>query len=62
MYYLESYFISGLIVIMFLEYLFETFDDQEIKFSSYGERFLYFLLWPFILYCFFKGYFKKDEN
>ncbi len=60
--YLESYFISGLIVVMFFEYLFETFNDEEMKFSSYGERFLYFLLWPFIVYAFLKGYFNKEDN
>jgi len=60
--YIESYFISGLIVVMFLEYLFETFDEEDMKFSGYGERFLYMLFWPFILYSFLKGYFKNDEN
>lgn len=60
--YLESYFILGLIIVVFLDYLFETFDDKEMKFSSYGERFLYMLFWPFILYSFLKGYVKKDKN
>ncbi|WP_353083302.1 hypothetical protein [Flavobacterium sp.] len=60
--YIESYFISGLIVVMFFEYLFESNDDEELKYSSYGERFLFFLLWPFIVYAFLKGYFKQDDN
>lgn len=60
--YIETYFISGLIVVMFIEYLFETFDDEKMKFTGYGERFLYLLLWPIILCGFLKGYFNGDDN
>jgi hypothetical protein len=47
---------------MFFEYLFETTDDEDLKYSSYGERILFLLLWPFIVYAFLKGYFKEDDN
>jgi hypothetical protein len=59
--YIEAYFVTGLIIVMCLEYIFETFNDGEFKFSSYGERLTFFLFWPIIIYVIIKEINKRDD-
>ena len=47
--YLETYCIIGFLFTMFFEFLFETFNDGEFKYSSYGERIIFF---SFLAYYF----------
>ena len=44
----------GLLVTMFFEFIFQVLDkeDDELKFDSYGERLLFTIAWPFVVYFF----------
>ena len=59
--YLETYFIVGFLFTMLFEYLFETFNEGEFKYSSYGERLIFFLFCPIILFVVIKEL-VKNEN
>jgi len=58
---IQAYFVTGLIVVMCFEYLFENYCDGEFKFSGYGERFIFFLFWPLIIYVTIKELNKRDD-
>lgn len=60
--FLEFYFILGLIVVMFFEYLFETHGDVEMKYSGYGERLIFLLLWPIIVSFFLMSLIKGADH
>jgi hypothetical protein len=47
---------------MFFEFLFETFNDGEFKYSSYGERIIFFLFWPIILFIVIKELVKNENQ
>jgi hypothetical protein len=46
---------------MLFEFIFETFNDGEYKYSSFGERLIFFLFWPIILFVAIKEL-VKNEN
>ena len=58
---LETYCITGFLFTMLFEYIFETFNDGEFKYSGYGERILFFILWPLILFIMIKELIKKEN-
>lgn len=58
--YLEKYCIIGFCTMLF-EYIFETFNEGEYKYSSFGERVIFFLFWPIILFVAIKEL-VKNEN
>lgn len=60
--YLETYCIIGFLFTMLFEFLFETFNDGEFKYSSYGERIIFFLFWPIILFVAIKELVKNENQ
>jgi hypothetical protein len=52
--YFLGYLFMGLLVTMFFEFIFQVLDkeDDELKFDSYGERLLFTIVWPFVVYFF----------
>lgn len=59
--YLETYCITGFLFTMIFEYIFETFNDGEFKYSSFGERLIFFFFWPLILFIMIKELIKKEN-
>ena len=59
--YLETYFIIGYLFTMLFEFIFETFNEGQFKYSSFGERIIFFLFWPIILFVVIKEL-VKNEN
>jgi hypothetical protein len=59
--YLEIYFIIGFLFTMIFEFIFETFNEGKFKYSSFGERIIFFLFWPIILFVVIKEL-VKNEN
>ena len=58
---LETYCIAGFLFTMLFEYIFETLNDGELKYSGYGERILFFIFWPLILFIMIKELLKKQN-
>ena len=58
---LETYCIIGFLFTMFFEYLFETNQDSEMKFTGLTERILFFVLWPLILLIVVRKTLKKNN-
>ena len=52
--YILGYLFMGVLVTMFFEFIFQVVDkeDDELKFDSYGERLLFTIAWPFVVYFF----------
>ena len=46
---------------MLFEYIFETLNEGQFKYSSLGERMIFFLFWPIILFVVIKEL-VKNEN
>ena len=59
--YLETYCITGFLITMFFEYLFETIHDGELKFTGLTERVVFFALWPLILCIVIKEMLKNFD-
>jgi len=59
--YLETYFITGFLFTMLFEFIFETFNDGEFKYSNFGKRMIFFFLWPLILLIMIKELIKKEN-
>jgi hypothetical protein len=59
--YLETYCITGFLFTMLFEYIFENFNDGEFKYSSYGERLIFFFFWPLIFLIVMKEMLKNID-
>ena len=59
--YLETYCIIGFLFTMLFEYIFETFNEGQFKYSSFGERIIFFLFWPLILFVIIKEIIKNEK-
>jgi hypothetical protein len=59
--YLETYFITGFLFTMLFEFIFETILDGELKFSSFGERLIFFFFWPLIFLIVMKEMLKNID-
>jgi hypothetical protein len=59
--YLETYCIIGFLFTMLFEYIFETFNDGEFKYSGFGERLIFFFFWPLILFIMIKELIKNEN-
>ncbi len=59
-----GYFITGLLITMFFEFIFQLVDKEgeETKFDSYVERLISLLFWPFLIYIFIERFFKKNNS
>lgn len=63
--YISGYFITGLLITMFFEYIFEFIDvkgHNDAKFDSYWERLISLLLWPILIYYFVEQFFKIKKK
>jgi hypothetical protein len=58
---LETYCVTGFLFTMFFEYLFETNQDSEMKFTGLTERVVFFTLWPLILFIVIKESLKNID-
>jgi len=58
---LETYCVTGFLFTMFFEYLFETNQDSEMKFTGLPERIMFFVLWPLILLIVVRKIIKKNN-
>jgi hypothetical protein len=58
---LETYCVAGFFFTMFFEYLFETNQDSEMKFTGLTERVMFFVLWPLILLIVIRKTLKKNN-
>jgi hypothetical protein len=58
---LETYCVTGFLFTMFFEYLFETNQDSEMKFSGLTERLVFFAFWPLILFIVIKESLKNID-
>jgi hypothetical protein len=58
---LETYCVTGFLFTMFFEYLFETNQDSEMKFTGLTERIMFFVLWPLILLIVVRKTLKKNN-
>ena len=59
--YLATYCIIGFLLTMLFEYIFETFNEEQLKYSSFGERIIFFLFWPIILFIAIKEVIKNEN-
>jgi hypothetical protein len=52
--YILGYLFIGLFFTMFFEFIFQVLDKEghDLKFDGYGERLLFLLFWPLIVYFF----------
>ena len=60
--YLATYCIIGFLFTMLFEYIFETFNEEQLKYSSFGERIIFFLFWPIILFMAIKELIKNENQ
>ena len=58
---LETYCVTGFLFTMFFEYLFETNQDSEMKFTGLTEMVVFFTLWPLILFIVIKESLKNID-
>ena len=61
--YILGYLFMGVLVTMFFEFIFQVLDkeDDELKFDSYGERLLFTIVWPFVVYFFIVELVQKNN-
>ena len=59
--YIETYCVIGFLFTMLFEYFFETFNEGVYKYSSFGERIIFFLFWPIILFVVIKEIIKTEN-
>ena len=59
--YILGYLFMGVLVTMFFEFIFQVLDkeDDELKFDSYGERLLFTIIWPLVVYFFVERLVQK---
>lgn len=62
--YIFGYIITGLLITMFFEFIFQLVNEKgdEIKFDSYLERLISLLFWPFLIYIFIERFFKNNNS
>lgn len=60
--YILGYLFIGLFVTMFFEFIFQVLDREghDLKFDGYGERLLYLLFWPLIVYFFMEQLIQNE--
>ena len=60
--YLLGYLFIGLFVTMFFEFIFQVLDKEghDLKFDGYGERLLFLLFWPLIVYFFMEQLIQNE--
>jgi L-asparagine transporter-like permease len=62
--YIFGYIITGLLITMFFEFIFQLVykEGDETKFDSYLERLISLLFWPFLIYIFIERFFKNNNS
>lgn len=60
--YSETYLIIGFLFTVVFEFIFETLDNEELKYSGFGERIIFFFLWPLIVLLVIRKTLKKNNN
>ena len=60
--YILGYLFIGLFVTMFFEFIFQVLDREghDLRFDGYGERLLYLLFWPLIVYFFMEQLIQNE--